>query len=194
MNKKTTPPQIDPATWVDEHGDVLYRFAILRVKDPHVAEDLVQETFISGLQGLSRFKGGSAIRTWLVGILKHKIVDHFRKNAREVTSSDLTMPTEQTGEAVLNRLSDWREQTSRWDEDPGKALENQEFWKAFRGCLDGLPEGFRRAFTLREMDGLKTEEICKILDITATNLWVILHRARGRLRNCLEQTWFGHGH
>ena len=183
----------DPATWVDEHGDVLYRFALLRVKDPHVAEDLVQETFISALQGLDRFKGGSAIRTWLVGILKHKIIDHFRKSSQEVSATDLTFLTEETEEEAYNRLGmwKWKDRPRNWDDNPDNVLNNKEFWGVFTGCLEGLQESFRRAFALRELEGMKTDEICKILHITPTNLWVILHRARAKLRSCLEAKWFG---
>jgi RNA polymerase sigma-70 factor (ECF subfamily) len=189
MSDTPPKPTVNPATWVDEHGDILYRFALLRVRDPHVAEDLVQETFISAIEGLERFKGGSAVRTWLVGILKHKIIDYFRKSTREIPSSDLTLLTDESEEAVLDRLGEQR--PAEWEDDPVKALENKEFINTFLGCLDGLPVAFRRAFALREMDGLKTDEICKILDITSTNLWVILHRARAKLRECLEAKWFG---
>ncbi|UCG52776.1 MAG: sigma-70 family RNA polymerase sigma factor [Candidatus Latescibacterota bacterium] len=183
----------DPSTWVDEHGDVLFRFAVLRVKDTHVAEDLVQETFIAALEGLATFRGGSSIRTWLVGILKHKIVDYFRKSAREVPSTDLAALEEETEDELFNRWGQWRHLPSKWRETPDNLLENKEFWGVFLRCLDALPNSLRRAFALREIDGLKTDEICKILSITATNLWVILHRARGKLRDCLDTNWFREG-
>ena len=179
-----------PSDWVDLHGDVLFRFALLRVKDPHVAEDLVQETFIAALQGWERFKAGSSVRTWLVGILKHKIIDYFRKSTREVPSSDLTYMSEDAEDA-MERKGQEGPGGPRWQESPDNLLENKEFWAAFQGCLEGLPEASRRAFTLREIDGLRSGEICKILDITSTNLWVILHRARARLRECLNSKWFG---
>jgi len=182
--------KLDPSTWVDAHGDALYRFALLRVKDAHVAEDLVQETFISALEGLGAFKGGSSVRTWLVGILKHKIIDHFRKNAREIVSSDLTALEGETEDDTFNRWEQWRRSPSSWGDSPDNVLEDKEFWTVFVRCLEGLPESFRRAFALRELDGLHTEEICKVLGVTATNLWVMLHRARGKLRNCLEDNWF----
>jgi RNA polymerase sigma-70 factor (ECF subfamily) len=190
MNDSRSPTRPDPSNWVDEHGDVLYRFALIRVKDPHTAEDLVQDTFIAALQGLASFKGGSSVRTWLVGILKHKILDYFRKSAREVPSTDLGALEDVPEEQTFNRWGQWRRGPGKWPEDPGNLLENKEFWRAFTRCLDGLPNASRRAFSLREIDGMKTDEICKILDITSTNLWVILHRARGRLRDCLDNTWF----
>jgi RNA polymerase sigma-70 factor (ECF subfamily) len=180
----------DPTAWVDEHGDALYRFALLRVKDTHVAEDLVQDTFVSALEGLDAFKGESSVRTWLVGILKHKILDKFRKGARELVTADLEALEGETEDETFNRLEQWRHAPSSWRDSPDKLLENKEFWKVFVGCLDGLPESFRRAFALRELDGLTTEEVCKILEVTATNLWVMLHRARARLRNCLDDNWF----
>ncbi|MCZ6765986.1 MAG: sigma-70 family RNA polymerase sigma factor [bacterium] len=182
---------IDPTNWVDDHGDVLYRFALLRVRDPHIAEDLVQETLISALEGLSRYKGGSSIQTWLVGILKHKIYDYFRKNAREISTAELSKLTDETEEEAVDRIQRSRGKGRQWGEDPHNLMENKEFWDVFTHCLDGLTPAFRQAFSLRELDGLKTDEICKILGITPTNLWVILHRARLRLRNCLDASWFG---
>jgi RNA polymerase sigma-70 factor (ECF subfamily) len=190
MNDTPKNPKIDPATWVDDHGDVLYRFALIRVKDEHVAEDLVQETFISALQGLEKFKGGSSVRTWLVGILKHKIIDQFRKGSREVVSADLHSIEDETEDEIFNRWGQWRQPPSSWEDSPDNLFEDKEFWGVFRRCMEALPEGFRRAFSMREIDGLKTDEICKVLGITSTNLWVMLHRARGKLRNCLDNNWF----
>lgn len=188
QEKKTA---IDPSTWVDEHGDALYRYALLRVKDPGVAEDLVQETFLSALKGVDRFKGGSSLRTWLVGILKHKIIDHFRKARPEVLSSDLPTMENETEDERMDREAHHHHELRAWTGTPANLLENKEFMKVFVHCLDELPETHRRAFALREIEGMGGEEICKILDITSTNLWVILHRARGKLRGCLDTNWFG---
>ncbi len=180
----------NPAEWVDQHGDALYRFALLRLKDPHVAEDLVQETFLSALQGIDRFKGGSALRTWLIGILKHKIIDHFRKTAKEVPASDLIPWEEEDDRDYFNESGHWKRQLIEWEDSPEGLLENKEFWKTFQSCLANLPETHRRAFTLREVDGVKSEDICKILSITSSNLWVMLHRSRAKLRKCLDANWF----
>ena len=187
---KISQPPLNPAGWVDEHGDALYRFALLRVKDQHVAEDLVQETFLSALQSADRFKGKSSIRTWLVGILKHKTIDYFRKNTREVSASDLNMWEEEDDQEYFDKGGHWKKGPQEWNTSPEQLVENQEFWSTFQNCLGNLPEAHRRAFALRELDGIDSEEICKILSITSTNLWVMLHRARSRLRKCLDIHWF----
>jgi RNA polymerase sigma-70 factor (ECF subfamily) len=190
MVREPKKTQHDPSTWVDEHSDALFRFALLRVKDASVAEDLVQETFLSALKGIDRFKGGSSLRTWLVGILKHKIIDHFRKGRPEVLSSDLSTMENETEEERFDREAHREHSHTEWRGTPSNLLENKEFWGAFVNCLDTLPDAHRKAFALREIDGIKGDEICKILGITSTNLWVILHRARGKLRSCLESNWF----
>jgi RNA polymerase sigma-70 factor (ECF subfamily) len=172
----------DPSRWVDEHGDALFRFAVLRVRDAEIAADLVQDTFLSALKGIEGFRGGSSIRTWLTGILKHKIVDYYRRNRSEVLESDLSPTGDEMEHADSLRPS--------WKESPATLVENREFWGVFTECLDGLPEAHRRAFSMREFDGLSGEEIRKVLEVTPTNLWVMLHRARTKLRRCLEMNWF----
>ncbi len=184
MSNDRPADERDPSRWVDEHGDALFRFAILRVKDPELAGDLVQDTFLSALKAKEGFRGGSSLRTWLVGILKHKIIDHYRKHRIEVLESDL----QSVGEAPDFEHAD--RVTTRWSETPSQLVENREFWGVLTNCLAGLPEAHRRAFSMREFDGLEGEEICKVLGVTPTNLWVMLHRARAKLRKCLESTWF----
>ena len=180
------PPLSDPGRWVDLHGDLLYSFALLRVRDRHAAQDLVQETFLAALKSRESFGRQSSERTWLVGILKHKLIDHFRKTGREVPLAD-------DGEEMENAFDQrgaWRTPPGRWPEKPEKLLENQEFWKAFSACMDHLPQRLRQVFSMRELDEMDSEEICKVAHVTTTNLWTILHRARASLRKCLEATWF----
>lgn len=174
----------DPSRWVDEHGDALFRFAVLRVRNADLAADLVQDTFLSALKAFDGFRGGSSIRTWLTGILKHKIIDYYRRNRAEVLHSDLNPEIESPDFEHADSLR------PSWKESPSHLVENREFWAALTNCLDGLPEAQRRAFSLREFDGLTGEEVRKVLDVTPTNLWVMLHRARTKLRRCLETSWF----
>ncbi len=172
----------DPSHWVDEHGDALFRFAILRVRDSELAADLVQDTFLSALKGIDGFRGGSTVRTWLTGILKHKIIDYYRKNKIEVPASDVGPQGTDLDHA--------ESLAPAWKESPSTLVENREFWGVLTSCLDGLPEAHRRAFSMREFDGFSSEEIRKVLEVTPTNLWVMLHRARTKLRRCLETNWF----
>jgi len=185
MNQPEHTP--DTSRWVEDHGDALYRYALLRVNNPDLAGDLVQDTFLSALKGAEKFRGGSTVRTWLIGILKHKIIDHYRRNRIEVLASEMPASTEDDDLDHVDRASD------SWAEAPSQLVENQEFWAVFTRCLAGLPEAHRRAFSMREFDGLSGEEICKILEVTPSNLWVMLHRARAKLRRCLEVNWFETG-
>jgi len=180
----------DPSGWVDLHGDALYRFAILRVGDPHAAEDLVQETFLSALRAADRFEGKSSVRTWLIAILKYKIVDHFRTTAVEVRASDLAVWEEEDDEEFFDKRGHWKRAVREWRGSPDELVENKDFWRVFQSCLTKLPEAHRRAFALREIDGRDSEEICEILSITPANYWVMIHRARSRLRKCLDADWF----
>ncbi len=176
----------DPSRWVDLHGDLLYSFALLRTRDANVAQDLVQETFLAALKSRETFGGQSSERTWLVGILKHKLIDHFRKIKREI-------PLEDDGEETKNSFDQrgaWRMPPGRWPKKPERLLENQEFWQVFSACMDHLPPRLKQVFAMRELDDMKSEEICKVVGVTATNLWTMLHRARVSFGRCLENTWF----
>lgn len=182
--------QTDPATWVDEHGDYLYRFALSRLRHRDVAEDLVQETFLAALRARERFAGASTERTWLAGILKRKIVDHLRRKGREQPASDLAAGAPGT-EGLFDERGNWSKQPGRWPGDPSAVFERQEFWAVFGACLRKLPERLANAFALREIEGLDSQQVCQALDTSANNLWVMLHRARLGLWRCLESNWFG---
>lgn len=187
----------DPVRWVEEHGDFLYACALLRLRDPTKAKDVVQETFLAALRNRDSCMGKAGERGWLVGILKHKICDYYRKVARETLFTDLEFYHDEENESfVLNGLH-----KNAWtrEEAPGDwasassavgSLDREEFWKAFHQCASKLPRKISQAFLLRELDGLPTEEICSLLEVSANNLWVMLHRARMALRRCLETNWF----
>lgn len=179
--------------WIDDHGDYLYRFALARVRTPDVAEDLVQETFLAALQGSYRESGPSAERRWMIGIIKHKIVDHFRRTARE-TLHDFDQRNGPSADEDFLADGHWNPEMAAvhgWPEKPDGLLERKQFWEAFAACLEKLPPRATQVFTLREMDGVETDEICRLLNLTPTNLGVILHRTRKQLRNCLAGRYFG---
>jgi RNA polymerase sigma-70 factor (ECF subfamily) len=188
----------NPESWVDQYGDFLYHFTLSRIKDPSIAEDLVQETFLAALKARKNFQGRSTARTWLIAILKHKIVDHIRKQVREHTSdkveSMLNTAANDPVDSSFNDEGDWRIRPSKWAIDPMKLYEQKEFMDILYQCLGKLPQRQAEAFMMREIDGLSTEEICKVLNISATNSWVMLYRARMWLRRCLENSWLSTEH
>lgn len=185
---------VNPERWVAEHGDVLFRYAVMRVRDAATAEDLVQETLLAALRGQERFAGQAAERSWLIGILKHKIVDQIRRSCQErpVESVEELPPVlaEQfTAEGFLDHSRPHG--PYEWDtNDAAELCHRKEFWEALDRCVRKLPGRTGEAFMLRELDGWSGEEVCKVLGVSATNFWVMLHRARMQLRHCLEQNWF----
>jgi len=180
----------DPATWLDQHGDSLYRFALLRVRNPTTAEDLVQETLLAAWRAKENFAGQAAERTWLIAILKNKLIDHFRRSSRETPLPDIADNDDAIDALFVEHTGHWAQPPAAWPR-PDDALEQAEFWRVFQDCLAGLPDRQAQVFTLTEVDGLSTEELCKALAAQPSNVWVMLHRARLRLRACLEQRWFG---
>ncbi|MBF0485438.1 MAG: sigma-70 family RNA polymerase sigma factor [Candidatus Omnitrophica bacterium] len=182
-----------PSTWVDQHGDYLFRYAMMRLRNRDLAENLVQETFLAALSGKKSFGGRSAERTWMVGILKHKIIDHYRKDFRERPVTDLQtfqIEEEQTIDQFYDAMDNPKKYPKDWMPDPAAVLHSKEFWETLHGCMEYLPKRTAHAFAMRELDDRDTTEICKELGISPTNLWVMLHRARLQLRECLERNWF----
>jgi RNA polymerase sigma-70 factor (ECF subfamily) len=179
----------DPSEWVENYGDALYSYALSRLRDRSAAEDAVQDTFLAALQARDKFSGKSPAQTWLIGILKHKIIDLIRKQSRESPMEEL--PEE---DPVLHLLFDpkghWRSGLREWQVNPEKALDRKEFMETLAGCLKNLPQKLANVFTLRELEGLDSDEVCKVLGVSSTNLWVMLHRARLRLQACIEEKGF----
>lgn len=180
----------DPETWVDRHGDGLYRYALLRLRSPDLAADAVQETFVEALRARGSFSGRSSEWTWLVGILRHKILDHYRRSAGGRAGAGGGNGGG-GDELAFDGRGRWREAPACWAGDPALVIETREFWDVFGRCLAQLPRGLADAFFLREVDGLGAEEVRDLLGITPANLWTRLYRARSLLRRCLEVNWFG---
>jgi RNA polymerase sigma-70 factor (ECF subfamily) len=180
---------IDAENWVDRYGDCLYRYALSRLRRPELAADLVQETFLEALRARDAFAGRSGERTWLIGILRHKILDHYRKANREQAVFG-GVSLEAAAESVFDQRGRWKQRPRRWAGEPSRSLETREFWDVFSRCLSRLPSGLADAFFLREVDGLGAEEVQQLLRINPATLWTRLYRARTLLRGCLEIGWF----
>jgi RNA polymerase sigma-70 factor (ECF subfamily) len=177
----------DANRWLDEHGDALYRYARSRVGSRDLAEDLVQETLLAALQARDDFQGRSSVGTWLLAILRRKVVDHYRKaETRAVLAGDLVSPDPSR---EFDDEGHWLDPPAPW-RTPPEHLEAREFLEVLNGCLGGLPASLARAFVLRELEDLEPEELCRVLSLTPGNLRVRLHRARLLLRACLERRWF----
>jgi len=179
-----------PEGWLDRYGDALFQYALARVRDPSLAEDLVQETLLAGIKAHSSFSQRSSEKTWLISILKHKIIDYFRKSSRESTLNDVSDIAADPTDQYFDSKGMWQADISHWHA-PEKSLEREHFWRVLNDCVSGLPDRQAKIFFLREVEGMSTEEICKVMDVTTTNnLWVIMSRIRMRLRQCLETNWF----
>lgn len=177
-----------PDQWVDAYGDLLYRYALSRLHDEEAAKDAVQETLLAALGSRERFRGDASEKTWFIGILKHKIMDALRQ---QVQYEKHRIPTwEQESSAWFDDRGRFRHAPRHWEDHPEEALRQMEFWQVFEACLGKLPRRLPAVFSLYEMEGRRSEEICKQLNISTTNLWVMLHRARMGLRACLENHWF----
>ena len=182
---KIENPLNDPETWMDQYGDLLYRFALVRVQDSAAAEDLVQETFLAALGAYKNFKGHATLRTWLIAILKNKSVDHIRKKVKERGSDEIDLLGNGIGDN-FNGQGEWPLHHCKWCDTPLKLYADKELMDTLSRCLSGLPGRLAQTFIMREIDGLSTKEICEALNITSTNCWVMFHRARRRLRACIE--------
>jgi RNA polymerase sigma-70 factor (ECF subfamily) len=168
----------------------LLRFAMLQLRNEAAAEDVVQETLLAALEGKSPFSGRSQLKTWAVSILRNKIVDHLRRGAREGVLPQLDEQGDEDFDALFDGTGHWQEPPRDWG-DPAKVLEQQGFYEVLELCMKALPENIARVFTMKEVLGFETEEICKELAMSSSNCWVVLYRARMRLRECLQLRWFG---
>ncbi|MEM9678837.1 MAG: sigma-70 family RNA polymerase sigma factor [Bacteroidota bacterium] len=180
--------QLDPNKWIDLYSDYLFNYTITRVNDREIAQDLVQETFLAGLKSMANFKGQASERTWLISILKRKIIDYYRKINSNKGKAEVRMAYNTDSESE----GDWLEErvADPFDKNAEDTLENTELGNAIYDCLGKLPQKQAEVFKMKSILGYETETICNELDITASNLWVIIHRARTALADCMEKNWF----
>lgn len=191
---KTDTTSIIIKSLVESHSDKMYSWALYKTTNKETAEDLVQETFMVAFQSFNKFEGKSDPKTWLFSILNHKIADHFRKVYRHPVINESDRNPE-AGKDFLDTFFDandnWiKEQRPKsWDEDSQPA-DNPEFLKVLQVCMSKLPSNWFAAINLKYLEEKKGEIICQELEITPTNFWQILHRAKLQLRKCLEVHWF----
>tara|TARA_R110002049_G_scaffold206269_1_gene376790 strand:+ start:33164 stop:33718 length:555 start_codon:yes stop_codon:yes gene_type:complete len=180
--------QINPNKWIDLYSDYLYNYTISRVNDRVIAQDLVQDTFFAGLKSMKNFKGEASERTWLISILKRKIIDHYRKINSKKGKAEVRMSYNNDSESE----GDWLEEriADPFDKTAEDTMQNSELGDAIYDCLGKLPKKQAEVFKMKTILGYETEVICNELNITASNLWVIIHRARTAMASCLEKNWF----
>ena len=188
QSKQATKPPTPPSEWAEQYGDYLYRYALMRLKDPINAEDAVQETFLAGIKGLKQFDGRVDVKYWLRGILRNKIVDYIRKNTRE-HPVDNTEGRDIVESYSFQMFGIAERSPKPWQFAPEREFEKGEFWKAFESCLSKLSDTMRQAFVMKMVDGMDSDSVCKALNIQPNNLWVLNHRARAQLKVCLESNW-----
>ena len=180
--------QLEPDTWVDKYADYLFNYAIARISDPEIAKDLVQETFFAGLKSAKNYQGTATERTWLIAILKRKVIDYYRKINSKKGKAEVRINYNSDTESE----GDWLEEQVA---DPESILENdfienEELGLAIQECISKLPQKQSKVFTMKTIRGLSTEDICNELGINPSNLWVMVHRARTALMGCLNENWF----
>ena len=190
MTTATLPlPQPRPhlcLSWLDRYGDDLYAYAVRRVRRPESAEDLVQETLLAAVEAFSTFEDRSSVRTWLIGILRHKIADHFRARYRHEPANAGQIEED----ALFDRRGRWKQAVHKWGGDPQRLAELTELRTVLDDCVSKLPARMAYLITTRANQEATTSELCEELAISQDNAWMLLHRARLRLRHCLTTKWF----
>ena len=179
---------LNPDKWVALHSDYLFNYTISRINDRDLSKDLVQDTFFAGLNAMKNFQGKASERTWLIAILKRKIIDYYRKINSVKGKAEVKMNFYTDGD----REGEWIEERvpTDWRNEIDKSIENKELSVAIERCINKLPDKYAIVFRMKTIQELETEQICKELNITSSNLWVIIHRARTQLRKCMEDNWF----
>ena len=178
---------LSPNEWISNYADLLYAYVKPRVNDAQVAEDLVQETFLSAWKAKDGFKGEASEKSWLFTILKNKIIDHYRKKAKEIVhtgnDSDAT-------DIFFDQNEHWTRKDGplNWA-PPSDAIHQKEFYSVFEICKQKLQQLQQTVFVMKYMEDMDADEICKALGITPSNYWVLIHRAKLGLRSCLEKNW-----
>jgi RNA polymerase sigma-70 factor (ECF subfamily) len=189
--------KLEPEKWVERYADILFSYTMARISRQDIAEDIVQDTFFSALKAKDTFLSNASEKTWLISILKRKIIDHYRKKS---TQNELNIFDNNTKDDFMNHFFEsegkheghWKDNATpkEWKKNFETAVESNEFHEILNKCLGKLPEKWAAVFTMKNMDDLESEEICKELHITPSNYWVLMHRAKLQLRECMEVNYF----
>jgi len=177
----------NPQQWIQKYSDALYAYTVVRINDAGLAEDIVQETFLSAWKNRESYKGEASEKNWLFTICKNKIIDHYRKKA-----SSIVRPAEfDTSDSYFNDEEHWTSESAPndWGIDYSKTIETKEFYSILELCKKKLQEMQQSVFVMKYLEDLDSDEICKVLNITSSNYWVLIHRAKLQLRSCLEKNW-----
>lgn len=183
---------LQPATWPDLYGNYLVTFAYMRVSDRDLAQDLVQDTFFSALKAKDNFEGKASEKTWLVSILKNKIIDYYRKTGLKDAKGNRMPGKKNVSLENFFEEGQWKEGTRplRWNMDETHPVETKEFFEIFHKCVGKLKGKGAIAFRMKYIDHEESEDICAALKITPSNYWVLIHRAKLQLRESLDKNWF----
>ncbi len=181
---------LNPEQWVRNYADALYAYTVVRVTDVQQAEDIVQNTFLSAWKARDTYKGQASEKNWLYAILKNKIVDHFRKQG----SNRITLASREE-DLYFDEAEHWTSEAEpkEWGINLDQPVESKEFYSILELCKQKLKDIQQKVFVMKYMEDADSEEICKLLNITASNYWVLIHRAKLHLRKCLEKNWIGIG-
>lgn len=185
MNNNLT--SFNPEKWVENYADALYAYTKARLNDVQQAEDIVQNTFLSAWKARDTYKGQASEKNWLYAILKNKIIDHFRKQS----SSHIDLATGE--EEMYFDDGHWKEDAApkEWGINTEQPVETKEFYSILDKCKQKLKDIQQSVFVMKYMEDMNADEICKQLNITSSNYWVLIHRAKLHLRKCLEKNWIG---
>ena len=179
--------QYDVSQWVADYSDELFGYAVQRMRDRESAKDLVQDTFLAAWRNVDSYNGKASVKTWLFTILKNKLIDHYRKS----TNRQLEF-LDREKDPFFDEAEHWQKGfcPQDWGSDPQSKMNTKEFYSVFDGCKEKLKEIYCTVFTMKYLEDLTSEEICRVLSLTQSNYWVIIHRAKTQLRACLETNWF----
>lgn len=181
---------LNPDLWIDNYGDYLYNYAYSKLFSVDLAEDLLQETFLSAFKSVDSFKGKSTEKTWLISILKRRIADYYRKKMKE--KEDKVLDNNSPFITDKFRHGAWKEdhRPTDWGATDVDLSDSEDFIVTLKKCISLLPDKWKAVFSLKHVENASNNDIIDELGVSESNIWTILHRSRLQLRECIEKLWF----